>query len=192
MAAAKKQQTRPGRRAPPGSKERAESTTFSKNTRCWYTPLGGDRICVTVVEVHTDDCDPYYTVELPGGSERETVRERLEPICNVAVAPVCKPPMVPAAAQLPAHRPRPAMGSYSAAAQGRMTPAVAIPLSRPTPAPSPPPSRYSHRAASHGGTGDSAPGACERTHATAIVSRCCHAGVAAAGCERGASDAGTR
>ena len=73
MAAAKKQQTRPGRRAPPGSKERAESTTFAKYTRCWYTPLGGDRICVTVVEVHTDDCDPYYTVELPGGSERETV-----------------------------------------------------------------------------------------------------------------------
>ena len=32
---------------------------------------------VTVIKVHCDDTLPYYSIRLPSGHERETVRERL-------------------------------------------------------------------------------------------------------------------
>ena len=32
---------------------------------------------VTVMKVHYDDTPPYYSIRLPSGQERETVRERL-------------------------------------------------------------------------------------------------------------------
>jgi hypothetical protein len=56
---------------------------LERGSQAWYTRRDADRkeerVLVTVADVHYDDLPPYYAVVLDG-VERETVRERLEPI----------------------------------------------------------------------------------------------------------------
>ena len=51
--------------------------------RVWYS-LGADRALATVRAVHFDTHTPYYTIVFEDGlgGERETVRERLQPIAE--------------------------------------------------------------------------------------------------------------
>ncbi len=54
----------------------------------------GEMLEATVVKVHHDDVPPYYSIRLPSGQERETVRERLSrkaaapPAAAAALTPV--------------------------------------------------------------------------------------------------------
>ena len=56
-----------------------------KGSKAWYTDAAGHSSIVTIRCVHHDDVPPYYTI-LIGGAERETVRERLEPVAAADVA----------------------------------------------------------------------------------------------------------
>ena len=49
-------------------------------TECLYEETGGGHSSVTILQIHTDDVPPYYTVRMPNGSERATVQERLSPV----------------------------------------------------------------------------------------------------------------
>ena len=47
-------------------------------TRCWYpSSQDGSRLLVEVLKVYYDDPPPYYSIRMPNGSERDTVREKL-------------------------------------------------------------------------------------------------------------------
>jgi hypothetical protein len=56
----------------------ADEDDLASGTKCWYTFAGdGVTSLVTVLKVYRDDPPPYYTILMPNGVERNTVREKL-------------------------------------------------------------------------------------------------------------------
>ena len=48
-------------------------------SKCWYEPVKGlEMIEVKILKVHYDDTPPYYTIELPDGTEKQTLRGRID------------------------------------------------------------------------------------------------------------------
>ena len=58
-----------------------------KGSRAWYTDVqSAQRLVVTIAKVHYDDPPPYYTISLPSGVERSTLRTKLVPLVEPAAA----------------------------------------------------------------------------------------------------------
>ena len=90
--------------APTTTSAAAAPRLFEKLEACVLVPAGSEdstegRPC-TVIAVHMDDIDPYYTVQLEDGSVRETIADRLRsvpvvgskrPHAHVAEAEVARP-----------------------------------------------------------------------------------------------------
>ena len=64
---------------PPDQDEDARSAALpplAEGVKCWHRQ---DKVQVTVIKVYYDDPPtPYYTIRMPNGTERATVRARLE------------------------------------------------------------------------------------------------------------------
>eukprot|EP00325_Prymnesiales_sp_UTEX-LB-985_P020163 CAMPEP_0174752552 /NCGR_PEP_ID=MMETSP1094-20130205/102305_1 /TAXON_ID=156173 /ORGANISM="Chrysochromulina brevifilum, Strain UTEX LB 985" /LENGTH=145 /DNA_ID=CAMNT_0015958207 /DNA_START=67 /DNA_END=504 /DNA_ORIENTATION=+ len=54
---------------------RAERPVLRVGSRAWHRGLGVD---VTVIKVYYDDLPPYYDIRLDDGSERATIRSKLD------------------------------------------------------------------------------------------------------------------
>ena len=62
---------------------------LEQGLECTYTDAQSGQTCtVTILKVHHDDPPPYYSIRMPDGNERETVRERL----SRQTGPVATPP----------------------------------------------------------------------------------------------------
>lgn len=86
----------------------SDEDVLQKGLDCVYTDRRtGRRFNVTILNVHFDDTPPYYSIRMPDGNERETVRERLsgheEPPEEVEV--VVQLPKAPAAATMDQRQP---------------------------------------------------------------------------------------
>jgi len=69
------------RASEPAARAEAESGVLEKGQECFYqNKNSGEALVVTILKVHFDDAQPYYTIGMPDGGERATVRERLSAI----------------------------------------------------------------------------------------------------------------
>ena len=67
------------------------SDVLEQGLECNYTDEQSGQMCtVKILKVHHDDQPPYYTIRMPNGNERETVRGRL-----ARRQPTEAPPAVP-------------------------------------------------------------------------------------------------
>ena len=77
----------------------ADAAPLCAGARVRYRGSDGEQLC-SVLKVHHDDIEPYYTLRLPDGRERATTRERLEAVQNeVAGDPSASPSASPSAGQ---------------------------------------------------------------------------------------------
>ena len=61
---------------------------LEQGLECDYTDAQSGQTCtVTIIKVHHDDPPPYYSIRMPDGNERETVRERLSRRQTAAAPP---------------------------------------------------------------------------------------------------------
>ena len=76
--------------AAPASAEGAapeDPEVLAKGLECYYTDKKtGETVPVKILKVHFDDPPPYYSIKMPDGNERETVRERLRSSRRAAAA----------------------------------------------------------------------------------------------------------
>ena len=92
----------------PGDVGRADGDVLDKGLECVYTDRRTDMTFnVKILNVHFDDPPPYYTIRMPDGNERETVRERLTRHSAPAEVSI-RLPRAPAAATMAQREPAPA------------------------------------------------------------------------------------
>ena len=54
--------------------------SFAKGEEVFYQKSVDEKVLAKIVKIHYDDVEPYYTIMLPDGSEKQTIYARLTKI----------------------------------------------------------------------------------------------------------------
>ena len=60
--------------------ERDSNIKFTKGEEVFYHKSVDEKVLAKIVKIHYDDDEPYYTIRLQDGSEKQTIYSRLKKI----------------------------------------------------------------------------------------------------------------